>query len=147
MEVTVSAEDTKAVDEFLAAVCAASIGACASWAPDAVVDATVPGWRFRMVGPDEIKAEYAGWFADPGQFMELRRLPIPGGEVVQYLLAWQEDGVPHLARHMHVLEVSDGLIQADTVVCGGRWAAPLVAEMQAAQEQRDSARIAGGQRG
>jgi len=140
----VSVEDTKAVDDFLAAVRSATIPACTAWAPDAVLDATVPGWRFGMLGPDEIRAEYSGWFADPGEFLEFMRLPVPGGELVRYLLAWTEDGVPHLAHHMHVLEVEGGLIRSDTVVCGGRWPAPLVSEMQAAQEAREAARQEGG---
>ncbi|MDO8731399.1 MAG: hypothetical protein Q7L55_02345 [Actinomycetota bacterium] len=131
--------NTQAVDAFLDAVQKATIPACTSWASDAVLDATVPGWRFRMNGPDEIRSEYSSWFADLGEFKELRRLPLPNGELVRYLLAWSENGVPHLAHHMHVLEVSDGLIRVDTVVCGGRWPAPLIAEMQAAQDEHDAA--------
>ncbi len=134
-------KDAQAVDEFLAAVQGATIPSCTSWASDAVVDATVPGWRFRLNGPDEIRAEYAGWFADPGEFRELTRVPLPGGELVRYLLAWTEDGVPHLAHHMHVLQLNGGLIHSDTVICGGRWPEPLIAEMQAAQESHDAARV------
>jgi hypothetical protein len=33
---------------------------------------------------------------------------------------------------MHLLTVRSGLIVADTVMCGGRWAASLLAEMEAA---------------
>lgn len=132
--------DEQAVDAFLEAVQRATIPSCTAWAPDVVLDATVPGWRFRMNGPEEIRAEYSGWFADPGHFEELRRIPFPGGELVQYLLSWVEEGVPHQAQHMHVLEVSDGLIQVDTVLCGGRWPAGLVDEMQAEQEAHDSTR-------
>jgi hypothetical protein len=58
--------------------------------------------------------------------------------VVQYLLTWVENGVPHAAHHLHVLEVDDGKITADTVVCGGRWPAGLLADMQAAQETQDA---------
>ena len=81
-----------------------------------------------------IRAEYARWFADPGHFHELRRCPIDDGasEVVEYTLSWQENGVPHAAHHMHLLTVRDDLIVADTVFCGGRWPASLLAEMEAA---------------
>ena len=127
------------VDRFLAAVEGASIAACSVWAPDAVLDATVPHWRFRVVGPDAIRSEYADWFADPGRFEELRRLPVAGGEVVQYLLTWTENGVPHAAHHLHVIDVRDGLIARDTVLCGGRWPAARLAEMQAAQDAADAA--------
>jgi hypothetical protein len=33
---------------------------------------------------------------------------------------------------MHLLTLADGLIAADTVMCGGRWPAGLLAEMEAA---------------
>jgi hypothetical protein len=130
--------DTRAVDSFLDAVKHGSISSCSAWAPDAVLDATTPDWRFRMVGPAAIRAEYAQWFADPGQFEELRRIPTAGGEVVQYLLTWTENGVPHAAHHMHVLEVSEGRIDVDTVMCGGRWPAGLLAEMQTSQQALDT---------
>jgi hypothetical protein len=85
-------------------------------------------------GPDAIRAEYSRWFADPGHFDELRRYPAGGGasEVVEYTLSWSENGVPHAGHHMHLLTVRDGLIVADTVFCGGRWPAALLAEMEAA---------------
>ncbi|MDO8309319.1 MAG: nuclear transport factor 2 family protein [Actinomycetota bacterium] len=126
-----------AVDAFLSAVERGDIGSCSAWSPDAVLDATVPNWRFRLIGPTAIRAEYGHWFADPGHFAELRRVSIAGGELVEYLLEWTENGVQHSAHHMHVLEVRDGLIETDTVICGGRWPASLLAEMNAAQQARD----------
>ena len=43
-------------------------------------------------------------------------------------------GVPHAARHCHVLRFdSDGLIVEDRFFCGGRWDAALLAEMAADQ--------------
>jgi hypothetical protein len=33
---------------------------------------------------------------------------------------------------MHLLTIRDGRIAADTVLCGGRWPASLLAEMEAA---------------
>jgi len=130
------------VSEFLRAVEAGDVAGCGAWADDVALDATVPNWRFEVHGRDAVVAEYARWFADPGTFTSLRRLPVGDGpadgdaravEVVEYDLAWVEDGVDHLAHHVHVLEVADGAIVADTVVCGGRWPAPLLAEMDAAR--------------
>ncbi len=118
-----------AVDQFLAAIQAGTIAGCGAWSADAVLDATVPNWRFQLTGPDAIRSEYARWFADPGTFEDLRRLPTPDGEVVEYTLTWTEAGVPHAAHHAHILTVEDGLIAADTVLCGGRWPASLLAEM------------------
>jgi len=52
--------------------------------------------------------------------------------VLEYTLSWTENGVPHAAHHMHLLTVQDDHIVADTVFCGGRWPASLLAEMEAA---------------
>jgi len=131
------------IDTFLGAVEHGEIASCSVWTSDVVLDATVPNWRFRVEGPDAIRTEYSGWFADPGHFEELRRMTIPDGEVVQYLLTWVENGVQHSAHHLHVLELRDGLIAADTVLCGGRWPASLMAEMEemAAAAAGDSADV------
>jgi hypothetical protein len=123
-----------AVGTFLKAVESAAIETCDAWAPDCVLDATVPNWRFHRRGADAIRREYSGWFADAGRFDQLRRCPVDGGEVVEYLLSWTEQGVPHAAHHMHLLEVREDRIVADTVLCGGRWPATLLGEMEAADE-------------
>ena len=125
---------TSAIDKFLHAIQSATIPDCDVWSADATLDATVPNWRLHVAGADAIRAEYARWFADPGRFDELRRYRIDGGaaEVVEYTLSWSEDGVPHAAHHMHLLTVRDDRIIADTVFCGGRWPAKLLAEMEAA---------------
>lgn len=123
------------VDRFLDAVRAATIPEADVWAPDARLDATVPEWRVAAEGADAIRSTYATWFDAPGRFEELRRLPTPGGEVVEYLLAWEEDGVPHTAHpahHAHLLDLdAEGRIVSDHVFCGGRWDAALMAEMEA----------------
>lgn len=121
-----------AVDRFLEAVRLGRIDECDAWADDVALDATVPNWRFRRRGADEVRETYRGWFADPGAFEELRRSPTATGEVVDYTLSWTEGGIPHAAHHMHLLEVADDRIVADVVLCGGRWPAALLAEMEAA---------------
>jgi hypothetical protein len=121
-----------AVDRFLTAGESATISACDAWSTDATLDATVPNWRFRVRGVDAIRSEYAKWFTDPGAFEQLRRLRTDEGEVVEYTFTWTQDGVPHAAHHAHILTIREGLIVADTVLCGGRWPAALLAEMEAA---------------
>ncbi len=121
-----------AVDRFLAAIESASIADCAAWHPDATLDATVPNWRFRVTGADGIRSEYARWFADRASFERLRRLPTEDGEVIEYTLSWTQEGVPHAAHHMHLITIDDDVIVADTVLCGGRWPASLLADMEAA---------------
>lgn len=121
-----------AVDRFLDAVTTATIATCDAWASDVALDATVPGWRFHRHGIEAIRDTYSGWFADVGEFEELERIVVSGGEVVRYLLAWVENGVPHTAHHVHLLKVEGDYIVEDQVVCGGRWPAALMAEMEAA---------------
>ena len=125
-----------AIDQFLNAIQTATIPACDAWSPDATLDATVPNWRLHASGADAIRAEYTRWFAEPGQFSEFRRFPVQAddgpSEIVEYMLSWTENGVPHAAHHVHLLTVRDDHIVADTVMCGGRWPASLLAEMEAA---------------
>src|ERR1700746_2236055 len=123
--------DKPVIDKFLHAIETADIPGCDAWSADATLDATVPNWRLHAAGADAIRAEYARWFADPGQFGEFRRFGVQadGGpsEIVEYTLSWTENGVPHAAHHMHLLTVRDDRIVADTVMCGGRGAGGLLA--------------------
>ena len=131
---------TTVVEKFLDAIVSATIPACDAWSADATLDATVPNWRLHARGADAIRAEYARWFADPARFEEIRRHSADGGaggageavEVVEYTLSWSENGVPHAGHHVPLLTVRDDRIVADTVFCGGRWPAALLAEMEAA---------------
>ena len=100
---------------------------------DVELDATVPHWRFSARGADAVREELGRWFADPGHFEQLRRSPLPGGELVEFTLTWQESGVAHMCHQAHVLGMRDGRIATDTAFCGGRWPAPLIAEMAAAR--------------
>lgn len=128
-----------AIDKFLDAIQTATIPDCDAWSADATLDATVPNWRLHATGADAIGKQYARWFADPGQFGELRRFRVQGNEedgtpseVVEYALSWTENGVPHAGHHVHLLTVRDDQIVADTVFCGGQWPASLLADMEAA---------------
>ena len=98
----------------------------------AVLDATVPNWRFTVRGDGAIVKELSGWYASPGHFDELQRNPTPRGELVEFALSWEEDGVPHACHQAHHIEVERGRVVRDTVYCGGRWPASLLAEMEAA---------------
>lgn len=121
-----------AIDRFLTAVTSASIRECDAWADDVILDATVPNWRFHRRGAMAIKETYSSWFADSAQFETLERSQVEGGEIVRYVLEWTENGVPHTAHHLHHLRVEDDRIVSDLVMCGGRWPASLMADMEAA---------------
>ena len=104
-------------------------------APDAWLDATVPNWRLTERGRDRVIARLAEFYAHPGQFEQVDHWAIPGGEVVEVTLAWTEDGVPHLVHQCHRLDLDDqGRIAGDTMWCGGRWPADLMAQMEEADE-------------
>ena len=119
------------VERFTAAIEAASIGEVL-FTRDAVLDATVPNWRFTACGAGAVAAELSRWFADPACFETMRRVDIAGGVLLQFDLAWVEQGEPHMCRQAHVLELRDGRIARLTVYCGGRWDSALMAEMGAA---------------
>jgi hypothetical protein len=130
---TAAQTSTRVVDAFLEAVRSGAGIPADLYGPEAMLDATVPSWRFEKQGPADIVVEYARWFADLGRFEELDRQPTPNGEVVSYTLTWEEDGEPHAAHHCHVLILDEhGRIIRDTVWCGGRWGAQLLADMGAA---------------
>lgn len=117
------------VDRFTAAIEAGARVGAGVFADDAVVDATVPNWRWTIHGAEAIADTFAGWFADSGRFESLRRTSLPDGEIVEFTLTWEENGIPHACHQSHHLTVRDGSIVADTVFCGGRWNAALLAEM------------------
>ena len=123
------------IERFLEAVSAGTGVPADLFAPYAVLDATVPNWRFSRRGAEAVAGQYSSWFAHTGAFEELERLPLPRGEVITYLLTWTEGGVPHAAHHCHVLRLdAGGRIAADQFFCGGRWRASLLAEMAEASD-------------
>ncbi|MFP5319839.1 MAG: nuclear transport factor 2 family protein [Acidimicrobiia bacterium] len=131
---TTHTDRSATVDRFLDAACAGAGVPADLFAPDVVLDATVPGWRFSVQGPHAVARQYGGWFTAPASLEELDRLPVSGGEVLTYLLTWEERGIPYAAHHCHVLRIDgDGRIAGDRFFCGGRWDAALLAEMAAAE--------------
>jgi hypothetical protein len=118
------------IDEFLQAVTSGDGIPAHVYAERAVLDATVPGWRFHRQGAADIATTYTGWFGHPGEFEELDRQPTDRGEVVRYVVTWVENGTPHAAHHVHLLTTDGGgRIARDVVFCGGRWPAALLAQM------------------
>jgi hypothetical protein len=119
------------IDRFTAAIEGATIpDASDVFADDAVLDATVPNWRFAVRGRVGVSEELAAWYADPGQFESLTRTDLPdGATLVQFVLTWEEHGEPHMCHQAHLIEHQDGRITHDTVWCGGRWDSALMAQM------------------
>jgi hypothetical protein len=126
--------DANPIDQFLRQLSAGAGLDPETWHDDARLDATVPNWRLERTGAEAVAAELSGWYAVPTTIEAARRRPLPGGEAVELELSWVEDGVPHAAHQLHLFEVADGRLVADTVFCGGRWPAALLAEIEAELE-------------
>jgi hypothetical protein len=120
---------TDPIGRFTRAIETASVSGAGVFADDAVLDATVPHWRFTVNGAANIETELGRWFADPARFEEIHRTELPDGELLEFVVTWEEDGEPHRAHQTHHIQVRDGLIISDRAWCGGRWGAALQAEM------------------
>lgn len=119
---------TNPVDDLLRSVESASWAGFDGLADDAVLDATVPDWRFVLTGGDAVRAQFAQWFRDPSELVVTRQ-PLPSGELVEVFLSWEEPDGRHWANQVHVLDVADGRITKDRFWCGGRWNERQAAEM------------------
>jgi hypothetical protein len=125
------AATTDPVTRFLDAVALGSGIPTDIYAPSALLDATVPNWRFEVHRPAAISAQLSGSYARPGRLFDLTRSPLPGGEVVRFTLAWTLDGDPMAAHQVHLFDVRDGAITGHDLWCGGQWDAALQAEIEA----------------
>ncbi len=128
---TTTTRTLPAVDRFLAAVEAGQVTSDL-YAPDATLDATVPGWRFQAHGAEAIATEYRRWFTGPCRFHTIERHPLPEGELVRYVQDFDEQSGGITTHHMHLLTIVDDKITRDVVFCGGRWTPEVVAQMGAA---------------
>jgi hypothetical protein len=127
---------SSAVDRLLDLIATGRGGDAADlYAPDAVLDATVPGWRFQKHGGTAIAGVWEGWFDAPGELQELERTATPDGEVVSYLQTAVDEGTPFAAHHCHVLALDPAsrLVRRHLVWCGGRWSEGRLQEMAEAQ--------------
>lgn len=120
------------VDRFLDAVQTAGFADTDAFADGALSDTTVPNWRLQIHGASELRAQYAKWFDHPAELSEVRRTPLPDGELLEYTRAWTQDGIAHKGHHIHRFTFAGDRIMEDAHWCGGRWAQPLLDDIAAA---------------
>jgi hypothetical protein len=126
------AGDQPVVSRLLDAVASGTGVPTDLFAADAVLDATVPHFRFAQRGPARVAGQLSSWFADPGELSEVRRTPVEDGEVVAFTLHWLEQGRRMCARQVHLVGVEDDRITRLEVWCGGRWDPATQEEIAAA---------------
>jgi len=101
------------------------------YAPDALLDANVPVWRFQRKGHDEIAEQYGEWFAEgPAEVVGLREWPAPWGAVVEVEQRGIENGAPAYSRNLHALFVEDGMVVRHIMYCSGPWNEALEARQK-----------------
>lgn len=104
------------------------------YAPDALLDANVPTWRFQRKGIEEIVAQYDQWLAD-GTFRMLgsREWGAPWGAVIENEQREPgEDGAEVYSRQIHLLLLTDGdKVARHIMYCTGQWDADTEARQKA----------------
>ena len=55
----------------------------------------------------------------PGVFEDLRRRDLADGELIEFTLTWQENGVTHMCHQAHILRLRDGQISSKHHVLRG----------------------------
>jgi len=121
-----------AVSDLIAAMAAGTGVPSDLFTDDARLDATVPNWRFKTLGAGAVARELSNWYRHPGRIERLGSHEVAEGVALEINLTWNDGEVPHAAHQLHLIRIDDDRIATDTLFCGGRWPADLLAEMEAA---------------
>jgi hypothetical protein len=130
-ETTTNPTAEAVVTAYLEELTAGRLGTTDLLAPDAAFVATVPHWRYRVDGADAVRKELGSWYGVPSRIVELRRLPVADGEVLDLGLSWEEGGEPWGGHQLQIVTVRDGRIAQIDAACGGRWGPQLLAQLPA----------------
>ncbi|HWC11986.1 MAG TPA: nuclear transport factor 2 family protein [Acidimicrobiales bacterium] len=91
------------------------------YAPDALLDANVPQWRFQCKGVDQITAQYRAWYPASVRIAEWRPTLTAFGAVVEQA-EWAGDGADEVfARSVHLLHLERDRIVRHVLYCTGQW--------------------------
>jgi hypothetical protein len=89
--------------------------------PDALLDVSMPTWRIRAVGLEDLLRVRKNSHPWPGEVTATRLDPIPDGFMLEFEERWEHDGQQWYCREMLRADVTDGKISALTVYCTGDW--------------------------
>ena len=94
----------------------------ALYAPDALLDANVPTWRFQCKGIADIAAQLQQWYGEsPARVEEIREWPAGSGSVVEYVERGTMGGQPVSSRALNLLFVEEGKVVRHIYYCTGPW--------------------------
>lgn len=93
-------------------------GLAGLYAPGALLDVTLPGWRFQLEGRRAIAAQFGHWYAIPAKILRWDVRPAGWGAVLE-AEELHDDGI--YFRYTYHLVVEDGSIVRHLVFCPGAW--------------------------
>ena len=100
----------------------------ACYAPDALVDAVVPQWRFQLQGHDAIReAIVEGEFVPGRRVTQVHRTATEDGVLLEVEAHAPMHGEEHLWRELSHIRIVDGLVTEHIIYCSGFWDAATIA--------------------
>ena len=105
-------------------------GLTALYRSDALLDVSVPSWRYQLQGPqaigEQLREELAP-IAAAGTVADLRATPTADGVVVEMEVHFVDDGEERMWREAHVLHTDGTAITEHVNYCTGIWDAATIA--------------------
>ena len=105
-------------------------GLAALYRPDAILDVSVPQWRYQLQGRDAIRealAEEAGYLTGGARVTGQRATPTEGGVVVELEVRFVQEGEERQWREVHLFRTDGTAITEHVNYCTGIWDAATIA--------------------
>lgn len=101
------------------------------YAPEALLDANVPTWRFQRQGHEAIVQQFHGWYSGPMPLVGWRERPTGWGAVVELEERQGEREEEVYSRSVHLFVTAGDQIAEHVVYCTGVWDADGLAHHRA----------------
>lgn len=102
------------------------------YAPNALLDANVPAWRFQRLGLDEIVAQYKEWYLPtPVRITGWKEKRTTWGAVIEVESSAGEGEDEKYVREIHIFLTADDRITEHISYCTGPWDRETVARQRA----------------